>query len=56
MIKDNQVFVDGQQVTHTNSLKKKAVLINNCDVYFLTDHRSRYGVFTLKKTNICKIK
>ena len=37
------------------SLKKKAVLVNECEVYFLTDHNSRRGAFTLKKINICNL-
>lgn len=53
IIKDNQVFVDGKQITYTNSLKKRAVLINDCNLYFLTDHRSRHGAYTLKKMEIC---
>ncbi|MDY8138863.1 glycosyltransferase family 87 protein [Aquimarina sp. 2201CG5-10] len=53
-IKNNQVFVKGKQITYTNSLKKKAVLVNDCEVYFLSDYRSRYGAFALKKINICE--
>lgn len=52
-IKNNQIFVNGNQITSDNGLKKKPVLINDCDVYFLTDHFSRRGAYTLKKINIC---
>jgi hypothetical protein len=52
-IEDNQVFFNNRQITTTKSIKKKAVLVNGCDIYFLTDHRSRRAAFTLKKTTIC---
>jgi len=53
-IKENQIFLNGKQLTYTDALKKKAVLINNREVYFLSDHRSRHRVFTLKKLDISK--
>ena len=52
-IVDNQIVVDGQQITDTPALKKKPVLINDCEVYYLTDSKSRRGAFTIKKINIC---
>ena len=50
---DNQIYVDGLQLTYTNELKKKPVVVNNCEVYYLGDRLSRRGAFTLKKINIC---
>ncbi len=54
-IVDNQVFYKGQQITFSKSLKKKPVLINDCYIYYLSDHRSRRAVFTLKKVEVCSI-
>jgi len=50
---DNQIYLRGKQLTITNELKKKPVLINSCEVYYLGDRMSRRGAFTLKKINIC---
>jgi len=50
---ENQVYIDGRQITTTNELKKKPVLVNACEVYYLGDRMSRRGAFTLKKINIC---
>lgn len=52
-IKDNQVYFKGQQVTANTSLKKKPVLVNDCEIYYLSDYRSRRGAFTIKKVNVC---
>jgi hypothetical protein len=52
-IDDNQIVIDGKQLTHTPALKKKPVLVNGCEVYYLTDSNSRRGAFTIKKINIC---
>ena len=51
---DNQIFIDGKQVTHNAALKKKPVLINNCEVYYLSDYNSRRGAYTLRKISTCK--
>lgn len=51
---NNQILLNKQILTDDFSLKKKPVLINNNEVYYLTDHRSRRGAFTLKKINIEK--
>ena len=53
LIKEGQVFLGERQLTSDPALKKKAVLINDCEVYFLTDRMSRRGMFTLKKINTC---
>ena len=50
---DNQIMLDGKQITNTPALKKKPVLINECEIYYLTDSRSRRGAFTIKKINVC---
>lgn len=53
-IQSNQIFYNGQQLTDNHALKKKPVLINNCDVYYLTDHHGRRAAYTIKKINVCK--
>ncbi|MDH7913361.1 glycosyltransferase family 87 protein [Winogradskyella sp. SYSU M77433] len=52
-IVNNQVVVNGKQITDTPDLKKKPVLVNDCEVFFLTDSRSRRGAYTIKKIDIC---
>lgn len=52
-IKNNQVYYKKVQLTSNNAIKKKPVLINGCEVFYLTDHHSRRGAFTLKKFNVC---
>ena len=47
-IKDHQLYYGDRKLTQNISLKKKPVLVNNTTVYFLTDHHSRRGAFTLK--------
>lgn len=54
-IVDNQIMYNGVQITNDSSLKKKPVLVNDCEVYFLTDSKSRRGAFTIKKINICNL-
>ncbi|WP_258101660.1 glycosyltransferase family 87 protein [Marinoscillum pacificum] len=51
-IRNNQIYLDNNQITFDPSLKKKPMIINNEDIYYLTDRRSRRGAFTLKKINI----
>ena len=51
----NNKLTDNKKLNLQPSLKKKVVLINECEVYFLTDHHSRRGAFTLKKINICNL-
>ncbi len=51
-IKEHQLYDGNQLITKNISLKKKPVLINNSRVYFLTDHHSRRGAFTLKYIDI----
>lgn len=50
---NNQIVLNGKQITNTPALKKKPVLVNNCEVFYLTDSKSRRGAFTIKKVNIC---
>lgn len=52
VLKDHQLYKDNRVLTSNISLKKKPVLVNNSHVYFLTDHRSRRGAFTLKSITI----
>ncbi|WP_411767162.1 glycosyltransferase family 87 protein [Winogradskyella sp. A3E31] len=54
-IKDHQLYIDNRMITKTISLKKKPVLVNNSRVYFLTDHHSRRGAFTLKYIDISSL-
>ncbi|GGG27321.1 hypothetical protein GCM10011344_30160 [Dokdonia pacifica] len=51
-IKEHHLYDGNQLITKNISLKKKPVLINNSRVYFLTDHHSRRGAFTLKYIDI----
>ncbi len=52
-IKEHQLFFGDRQLTYNISLKKKPVLVNGCQVYFLTDHHSRRAAFTIKVIDIC---
>ena len=52
-IENNQIILNGKQLTDDTSFKKKPVLVNNCEVYYLTDARSRHGAFTIKKIEVC---
>ena len=54
-IKGNQILLDNKVVFEDYSLKKKPVLIIDTEVYYLTDHHSRRGAYTLKKVTIEKI-
>lgn len=51
-IKDHQLYKGNRLITRNSSLKKKPVLVNDSRVYFLTDHHSRRGAFTLKYIDI----
>ncbi len=51
-VKEHQLYYGDQVITTNISLKKKPVLINNTTVYFLTDHHSRRGAFTLKSIDL----
>ncbi|WP_282043849.1 glycosyltransferase family 87 protein [Winogradskyella flava] len=53
-VENNQIVIGGKQITSTPALKKKPILVNECEVYYLTDINSRRGAFTIKKINICK--
>ncbi|MBC2843627.1 glycosyltransferase family 87 protein [Winogradskyella flava] len=52
-VENNQIVMKRKQITNTPALKKKPVLVNGCEVYYLTDSNSRRGAFTIKKLNIC---
>ena len=56
VIKDCHLYMGNHKITTAISLKKKPVLVNNTHVYYLTDHHSRRGVFTLKYIDIRKLK
>jgi len=51
-LQHGQVYLHEKQITFDPALKKKPVLINKKEVYFLSDFNSRRGVFTLKKLPI----
>ncbi|WP_299098580.1 glycosyltransferase family 87 protein [uncultured Winogradskyella sp.] len=53
VIEDYQIIYKGRQITKDPSLKRKPVLVNDCEIYYLTDSNSRRGAFTLKKIDIC---
>lgn len=55
-IEANQIIYNGKPITNTAALKKKPVLVNDCEIYYLTDANSRRGAYTLKKINICNSK
>ena len=55
-LEQNQIFLDGQQLTNNSAIKKKPILINENEVYYLSDFNSRRGAFTLKKINLNKPK
>jgi hypothetical protein len=50
---NNEIYYKNTPLTNNHSIKKTPVLINGCDVYYLTDYHSRRGAFTLKKINVC---
>ncbi len=54
-IKGNQILMDEKVILEDYSLKIKPVLVNNTEVYYLTDHHSRRGAYTIKKLSIEKI-
>jgi hypothetical protein len=45
----NQIMMNDKVILKDYSLKKKPVLVNDSEVYYLTDHHSRRGAYTLKK-------
>jgi len=54
-INNNQILIDNKVIIEDYSLKKKPLLVNNNEVYYLTDHHSRRGAYTLKKVSIERI-
>ena len=54
-INDNQILMDKKVILEDYSLKKKPVLVNDKEVYYLTDHHSRRGAYTIKKVSIEKV-
>lgn len=53
-IREGQVYYGEQRLTEGSALKKKPVLVNGCEVYYLSDQLSRRGAYTLKKIDVCK--
>jgi len=49
---DGQVFYKDKKITNDYSLKKNPVLVNDKEIYYLTDHHSRRGAYTLKKITV----
>lgn len=47
-LKEHELYDGDDLITTDTSLKKKPVLVNDSRIYFLTDHHSRRGAFTLK--------
>ncbi len=47
-LKEHQLYKGERLIVTDESLKKKPVLVNGTRVYYLTDHHSRRGAFTLK--------
>ncbi len=52
IIKEHQLYKGERLIITDESLKKKPVLVNDSRVYYLTDHHSRRGAFTLKYIDI----
>lgn len=50
---NGQIYLGNQQISFGPDIKKKPVLVDDCEVYYLTDHKSRRGAFTLKKIRVC---
>lgn len=46
---EGQIFYKNKKITKSHSLKKNAVLINDKEIYYLTDQHSRRGAYTIKK-------
>lgn len=51
-VKGNQILWNNKVLLEDYSLKKKPVIVNENVLYYLTDHCSRRGAFTLKKLAI----
>ncbi|WP_242119391.1 glycosyltransferase family 87 protein [Aestuariivivens sediminicola] len=49
---DNQLFYKGKQITNEKSLKANPVLVDNKEVYFLSDYNSRRMHYALRKVSI----
>lgn len=54
-IKENQIWMNGNKITNENSNKKKAILVNNTYILYLTDYDRGVGFYDLKKLKIEKI-
>ena len=49
---ENQILFKNRIISNDHSLKKKPVLVNKNEIYYLTDLRSRRGAYTLKKIKV----
>lgn len=48
----NQVYVNGQPITHSNSFKKKAILVNQNQVLYLSDQGRGIGFYQLRQIHV----
>ena len=53
-IKENQIYFNQKKVTNEASSKKKAVLLNNEYILFLSDYDRGIGFYDLKKMKLEK--
>ncbi len=51
-LKNHELYIGERLIITDVALKKKPVLVNNSKIYFLTDHHSRRGAFTLKYIDV----
>lgn len=55
-IKENQIYFNHKKITNEISFKKKAILVNDSHVLFLSDYDRGLGFYDLKKIKLEKIK
>ena len=51
-IEEGQIMYGNQKLTDSYSIKKKPILVNDNLIYYLTDHHSRRGAYTLRQIAI----
>lgn len=51
-IEEGQIMYGNQKLTDSYSIKKKPILVNDNLIYYLSDHHSRRGAYTLRQIAI----